>query len=142
MPIKVTVKKNLSAEYLKKLKEACQQATIDTAQQVADLAGALAPVDTGAMSQGFYVITSAESGYDEAAARAIGLRPEQDKILDSVEPPDNEYTARVSNTQSYQPDQELGGDYNDAQPHLIPAAEATRQYHIDAVTQAIKGINV
>lgn len=142
MGVKVTIKKSITREYLAALKKACQEATNDTAQYLADLAGALAPVDTGAMSQGFYVLGPGVDTYDQAAGAALSLRPEPDKILPPVDAPDNDFTARVSNTQSYQADQELGGEHNDAQPHLIPAAEATRQYHIDTVKQAIQDIKI
>ena len=99
-------------------------------------AAANAPVDTGSLSDGYYIVTQHEDGYQDAAAAAMSLNPHV-HILEHIDSYPDRLHAWVSNCTEHAVFVELGTVHMAAQPSLGPAVEAHTEDFADSVSTSI-----
>ncbi len=102
----------------------------ETAQDVADLAAANAPVDTGFLKSSVYTVTAEGSTYGQA-----GTPPGDAYLLPEVDAPENEQTAYVAVGANYGIYQEMGTRFMPPQPYFYPAVEAGKVFLDDALSK-------
>lgn len=153
-------------ELIERMKERAGQAVRTTARNIQIDAQSNAPVDTGALKNSIYVVTSEGSDYAEAkeaarqavrgektsdeagisAAEAFerqaaeisrGIDALQLKILPEVEAPQDDLTAIVAVGAEYGIYVEMGTSRQAAQPYLGPAAEGQRQAFEQAMRKVL-----
>lgn len=105
------------------IREKAKELVLETAETVANVASGFAPVDTGSLQAGFYIVGLGVDTYADAVSQSENLNPKA-VILDRVDdPPTETITAYVSNVVEHLLFTEFGTIRQAAQPCLTPAAE-------------------
>jgi len=96
----------------------------------------LAPVDTSALENSIYTVTSKSDDYSQASGKAMGKAWTQGGRITETEPhpkPDKG-EARVGPCVGYAAYQEFGTSKMAAHPYMIPAVESVKQKFEDGTT--------
>lgn len=115
----------ISAELQRVVSQIVRKAAFD----IEAAAKAQAPVDTGALKNSIYTVTSDSSDYSG------GDMPQ-------VDTPANDHTAYVAVGMSYGIYQEYGTSHMPAQPYMTPAVEGVRPSFIAAMSAVESKLNV
>jgi HK97 gp10 family phage protein len=99
----------------------------------------MAPVDTGALRNSIYTVTSEGSDYSTALSQAMSANPDA-PILPAISPEEasvDDLTAIVAVGAEYGIYVEMGTSRQAAQPYLGPAAEGQRQAFEQAMQKVL-----
>lgn len=132
----VTLDTAVLDELIRTMPGKVDQAIRATAFSVQANAQALCPVDTGATRNSAFTKTSAGSGYDMAAAAAVGLRPDAE-MVDGTPGDPPQMTAYVSFATNYAIWLEIGTSRMAARPFLGPATEMADKIFSDNIARLI-----
>jgi HK97 gp10 family phage protein len=131
MPGSTRVDFNHFPEYESRLQQAADKMVRKAALDIERLAKQKAPVDTGALRNSIYTVTSTDSDYT-AASSSAGKRNQDAEQFPPVEqqPPGQ---AIVAVGMSYGAYVEYGTRHMAARPYLTPAAETVRPQFLAAM---------
>lgn len=110
-----------------KLQRSVKEVLVSLAFDIEAAAKQNAPVDTGALRSSIYTVTQDSDNYTQASGEAMGKAWTQGGRISEVErlpAPSGKAVAVVGASVEYAGYVELGTSKMDAQPYLIPAAEA------------------
>lgn len=123
-------------EYPERLKPALRQMVAEMAYEIQDDMESNAPRLTGALAEGFYVMTKEHNGYAEALARSLALRPDIE-ALPSIGQPSSDYMSSIGIIAPYWPFQEYGTPNQPAQPFIKPALERAQSRLSQRMSEAL-----
>ena len=121
------------------LREKAGQVVRKVALDIQADAQTMAPVDTGALKNSIYTVTSEGSDYGTALSQAMGANPDA-AILPAISPEEasvDDLTAIVAVGAEYGLYVEMGTSRMAAQPYLGPAAEGQRQAFEQAMQKVL-----